>query len=147
MVIVEGTLEAMSGDKAVTNSLRLDGIRWDEIKDLARVQNQKALNTTGWDRSRQACSNFKSVMPRDERGRWVRLPRTPARHIQARNHPTSANKKAPGCSGRGFLLPFCPPKRRDSCRPYTVNTSAMASASSSRMSGITWEYRPRVLPV
>ena len=43
MVIVEGTLEAMSGDKAVTNSLRLDGIRWDEIKDLARVQSQKAI--------------------------------------------------------------------------------------------------------
>ena len=27
----------------VTNSLRLDGIRWDEIKDLARIQNQKAV--------------------------------------------------------------------------------------------------------
>ena len=26
-------------------------------------------------------SDLKSVMPRDERGRWVRLPRTPARHI------------------------------------------------------------------
>ena len=25
-----------------------------------------------------ALADFKSVMPRDERGRWVRLPRTPA---------------------------------------------------------------------
>ena len=38
---------------------------------------------------------FKSVMPRDERGRWVRLPRTPARQLQARNRLISANNKAP----------------------------------------------------
>ena len=29
--------------KMVTNSLRLEGIRWDEIKDLARIQNQTGI--------------------------------------------------------------------------------------------------------
>ena len=27
----------------VTNSLRLEDIRWDEVKDLTRIQNQKAI--------------------------------------------------------------------------------------------------------
>jgi len=29
----------------------------------------------------QSMLDGQSVMPRDERGRWVRLPRTPARHF------------------------------------------------------------------
>ncbi len=29
--------------KMVTNSLRLEDIRWDEVKDLTRIQNQKAI--------------------------------------------------------------------------------------------------------
>jgi hypothetical protein len=44
-------------------------------------------------------------MPRDERGRWVRLPRTTAIYIQARNHLISANKKAPGLYSLGLSLP------------------------------------------
>ena len=35
------------------------------------------VNGSGW--GPVALADFKSVMPRDERGRWVRLPRTPAR--------------------------------------------------------------------
>ena len=49
-------------------------------------------------------TDFKSVMPRDERGRWVRLPRTPVRHIWARNRLIPADKKTSNCNGRGFCF-------------------------------------------
>ena len=37
----------------VTDSLRLEGIRWDEIKDLARIQNQNGIkhNRTGQEKT------------------------------------------------------------------------------------------------
>ena len=63
-------------------------------------------------------TDFKSVMPRDERGRWVRLPRTPARQFQARNHLVSAKDKAPdhyswglcfGSNGHGMVTNFFRP--------------------------------------
>ena len=30
-------------DQMVTNSLRLEDIRWDEVKDLTRIQNQNGI--------------------------------------------------------------------------------------------------------
>ena len=37
----------------VTNSLRLDGIRWDEVKHLTRIQNQNKIkhNRTGQEKT------------------------------------------------------------------------------------------------
>ena len=37
----------------VTNSLRLDGTRWDEVKDLTRIQNQNGIkhNRTGQEKT------------------------------------------------------------------------------------------------
>ena len=37
----------------VTNSLRLEDIRWDEVKDLTRIQNQNGIkhNRTGQEKT------------------------------------------------------------------------------------------------
>ena len=48
--------------------------------------------------------NFKSVMPRDERGRWVRLPRTPARLFLASKSPDFDHNKTPDHYSRGLAL-------------------------------------------
>jgi len=55
------------------------------------VTNQKYFEATSTD-----VGNFKSVMPRDERGRWVRLPRTPANKFVANSSgfgPSRLRKK------------------------------------------------------
>jgi len=66
------------------------------VKYLARLGNQNKIG-----RSRY---NFKSVMPRDERGRWVGLPRTPARHFQARNRLSAAKNKPSTIIVRGLCF-------------------------------------------
>ena len=49
-------------------------------------------------------TDFKSVMTRDGRGRWVRLPRTSAREILGKKSSDSANKKPPHHNGRGLCF-------------------------------------------
>ncbi len=48
-----------------------------------------------------ALADFKSVMPRDERGRWVRLPRTPANVFVAK-----IDQMGPGAGATGTFRPF-----------------------------------------
>ena len=43
-------------------------------------------------------------MPRDERGRWVRLPRTPARQHIGTKSTDFSQKEAPDCNGRGLCF-------------------------------------------
>ena len=55
---------------------------------MRRFQSLNVASGSGW--GPVALADFKSVMPRDERGRWVRLPRTPATTFPVAIQPPGA---------------------------------------------------------
>ena len=52
-----------------------------------------------------ALADFKSVMPRDERGRWVRLPRTPAKNFRNEISRFQPIRQPPTITIGGLFLP------------------------------------------
>ena len=69
-----------------------------------------SITGSGW--GPVALADFKSVMPCDERGRWVRLPRTPAKQIIAASLEIGPDSDINGIWGP-FSSPKCP-------RTYTL---------------------------
>ena len=67
-------------------------------------------------------TDFKSVMPRDERGRWVRLPRTPAKNFRNEISRFQPIRKPPTITIRGlFLSAMYNPWTKGAWKVFTTN--------------------------